>query len=78
MVLKLFGAVAHSLLPSTYYVHVIVAIVVVVVMHAVAQGRATNRERDLNARIVLVTVRIHFVFNPVPLMRYRAGSPPSG
>ncbi|KAF8557819.1 hypothetical protein OG21DRAFT_1504784 [Imleria badia] len=55
MVLKIFGAVANSLLPSSYYVHAIISIVVIVVVHAFAQGRATTRERDLHARVVLVT-----------------------
>ncbi|KAF9222354.1 hypothetical protein BS17DRAFT_735841 [Gyrodon lividus] len=55
MVLKMLGAVVNILLPSKYYVHAIISVIAIVVVHAFAQGRTTNRERDMHARVVLVT-----------------------
>ncbi|KIJ66152.1 hypothetical protein HYDPIDRAFT_27339 [Hydnomerulius pinastri MD-312] len=55
MVLKVLGAVVNTLLPSKYYVHAVVSILAIVVVHTFAQGRTTNRERDMHARVVLVT-----------------------
>ena len=60
MVLKMLGAVANTLLPSSYYVHAFVSIIAIVVVHAFAQGRPTNRERDMHACVVLVTVSRSF------------------
>lgn len=56
MVLKILGTVANTLLPSSYYVHAFVSVIAIVVVHAFAQGRTTNRERAMRARVVLVTV----------------------
>lgn len=61
MVLKILGVVANSLLSSSHYVHVIISILAIVIVHAFAQGRTTNRERDMHARVVLVTVRSSFI-----------------
>ncbi|KAG8220478.1 hypothetical protein J3R82DRAFT_3173 [Butyriboletus roseoflavus] len=55
MVLKILGAVVNTLLPSSYYVPAFVSILAIVVVHAFAQGRTTNRERDMHTRVVLVT-----------------------
>ncbi|KIK93917.1 hypothetical protein PAXRUDRAFT_485761 [Paxillus rubicundulus Ve08.2h10] len=55
MVLKMLGVVVNTLLPSKYYVHAVVSLIAIVVVHAFSQGRATNRERDMHARVVLVT-----------------------
>ncbi|KAH7929511.1 hypothetical protein BV22DRAFT_1043814 [Leucogyrophana mollusca] len=55
MVLKVLAAAVSAWLPSNYYVHVLVAIGAVVVVHAFAQGRTTSRERDMHARVVLIT-----------------------
>jgi len=57
MVLKIVGAAVNALLPSQYLVHIIAVIITILVIHAFSQGRTTNRERDLHARVVLVTVR---------------------
>lgn len=81
MVLKILGAVANSFLPSSYYVHAFVSVIAIVVVHAFAQGRTTNRERDMHARVVLVTVSRSFTFPPVRSLSYsvlRAVSPHSG
>ena len=59
MVLKVFAVAVGALLPSNYYVHTLISILVIVVVHAFAQGRTTNRERDMHARVVLLTVRLH-------------------
>lgn len=56
MVLKILGAALSVLLPSGYFVHIIVSIVAILVVHAFAQGRTTTRERDLHSRVILVTV----------------------
>ncbi|KAH7912711.1 hypothetical protein BJ138DRAFT_1060539 [Hygrophoropsis aurantiaca] len=55
MVLKVLAAAVSAWLPSNYYVHILVAIGAVVVVHAFAQGRTTSRERDMHARVVLIT-----------------------
>jgi len=57
MVLKILGAaVSSTFFPTQYVVHIVVAIVTILALRAFSQGRRTNRERDLHARIVLVTV----------------------
>ena len=58
MVLKVLAVTINALLPSNYYVHALVSILAIVVVHAFAQGRTTNRERDMHARVVLLTVRV--------------------
>ncbi|KAG2153403.1 hypothetical protein DEU56DRAFT_727130 [Suillus clintonianus] len=55
MVLKVFAATVNAVLPSKYYVHAFISILVIVVVRAFAQGRTTNRERDMHARVVLLT-----------------------
>ena len=80
MVLKILGAVANTLLPSSYYVHAFVSIVAIVVVHAFAQGRTTNRERDMHARVVLVTVSPRSL-SPAPYLLcqcHRVALPRSG
>jgi hypothetical protein len=57
MVLKIVATTVSAILPSGYYVHVLLAILAIVVTRAFVQGRSTNRERDLHARVILVTVR---------------------
>ncbi|KAJ6626638.1 hypothetical protein B0H10DRAFT_1997941 [Mycena sp. CBHHK59/15] len=54
MVLKVLAAAA-SYFPSEYAVHVVTAIVLVLVARGVSQGRKTTRERDLHARVILIT-----------------------
>jgi hypothetical protein len=56
MVLKVLAATVNALLPSNYYVHALISMLAIVVVHAFAQGRTTNRERDMHARVVLLTV----------------------
>jgi len=55
MVLSVLATAVTAVLPSNYYVHALVAIVTILAIRAFAQGRSTNRERDLHARVVLVT-----------------------
>ncbi|EIW80608.1 hypothetical protein CONPUDRAFT_125423 [Coniophora puteana RWD-64-598 SS2] len=55
MVLKLTLAAVDKLLPSTYYLHVVVAVAVVLITRVVSQGRRTTRDRDMHGRIFLVT-----------------------
>jgi hypothetical protein len=55
MVLKVLAAVVNVVLPSKYYVHALISILAIVVVRAFAQGRTTNRERDMHARVVLLT-----------------------
>jgi len=56
MVLKILATVVPSILPAKYLVQIIVTITVLLVSHAFAQGRKTTRERDLHARVILITV----------------------
>lgn len=55
MVLKVLAAAVNAMLPSKYYVHAIISILATTVVWAFAQGRTTNRERDMHARVVLLT-----------------------
>ncbi|KAG1794176.1 uncharacterized protein HD556DRAFT_1371433 [Suillus plorans] len=55
MVLKVLAAAVNAVLPSKYYVHAFISILVIVVVRAFARGRTTNRERDMHARVVLLT-----------------------
>lgn len=56
MVLGIVGALYSSYFPTQYAVQIAVALLVVYVVRTLSQGRKTNRERDLHARIILVTV----------------------
>ena len=60
MVLKILYAVGTAILPSKYFTHAIVAVVGIVTIYTFAQGRKTNRERDLHGRTILITVASHF------------------
>ncbi|ETW74702.1 hypothetical protein HETIRDRAFT_447059 [Heterobasidion irregulare TC 32-1] len=55
MVLKIAHATLTSILPSKYYTHAVLVIVAIITIHAYAQGRKTNRERDLHGRSIIVT-----------------------
>lgn len=55
MVLKVLAAAVNAVLPSKYYVHALISILVIVVVRAFARGRTTNRERDMHARVILLT-----------------------
>lgn len=57
MVLQVAYTLASKILPSERYVHVGVSILGLVITYAFAQGRTTDRERDLHARTIIVTVR---------------------
>ncbi|KAI9465245.1 hypothetical protein BJY52DRAFT_1245987 [Lactarius psammicola] len=55
MVLKIFYAVGSTILPEKYYTHAVLVIVAVITVFTFAQGRKTNRERDLHGRTILIT-----------------------
>ncbi|KAL5531857.1 hypothetical protein ACEPAF_5420 [Sanghuangporus sanghuang] len=46
---------AANLYSSPYLVHVVVTLFVISIIRAYAQGRSTNRERDLHGRTILLT-----------------------
>ena len=56
MVLKVAEALASTYFPTQYILHIGIAFITILVLHAFSQGRRTNRERDLHARVVLITV----------------------
>lgn len=56
MVLKAAHALLNAVLPPKYYTHALIAVAVLVSVYTYAQGRKTNRERDLHARTILITV----------------------
>lgn len=60
MVLRILEVAAQALWPAKYTTHIIVGLVTLYVMRTFSQGRRTNRERDLHARKVLVTVSSKF------------------
>jgi hypothetical protein len=55
MVLKIAYAAVTALLPEGYLVHLFISVIVIFVVRTLAQGRTTDRERDLHARVILVT-----------------------
>ena len=56
MVLKILSATVNTVLPSKYYKHAAALVIATTVIRAFAQGRTTDRERDLHARVILLTV----------------------
>ena len=56
MVLKILYAVGSTILPENYYTHLVLAVVAVITLYTFAQGRKSNRERDLHGRTILITV----------------------
>ena len=56
MVLELAYAGLSKALPSKYWLRLGLAAVVIVLLRTLSQGRKTTRERNLNARVILVTV----------------------
>jgi uncharacterized membrane protein YfcA len=56
MVLGILGVLYSSYFPTQYAVQIAVGILIIYALRTLLQGRKTNRERDLHARIVLVTV----------------------
>jgi hypothetical protein len=59
MVLGLLAVVYDSTyIPSRYITHIIAGAIIALFFRAYSQGRKTDRERDLHARYVLVTVRV--------------------
>jgi uncharacterized membrane protein len=61
MVLNIAYTALSAVLPSKYWFLTFVAIVIVFVIRTFAQGRKTTRERELHARVVLVTVASHCI-----------------
>ena len=57
MVLRIVEAFASKYFPTQYLVHIAIGIVTLLVLRAFSQGRTTNRERDLHARTIMLTVR---------------------
>ncbi|KAF9567802.1 hypothetical protein CPC08DRAFT_746670 [Agrocybe pediades] len=55
MVLHIAEAFATKYFPTKYAVHIAVSILTILVLRAFSQGRKTNRERDLHARVILLT-----------------------
>jgi hypothetical protein len=55
MVLKVLYVVGSTILPEKYYTHAVLAVIAVITLYTFAQGRKTNRERDLHGRTILIT-----------------------
>ncbi|KAJ7610333.1 hypothetical protein B0H17DRAFT_864900, partial [Mycena rosella] len=54
MVLKILAS-ALPYFPTEHTVHIVTGLILVLTARAISQGRKTTRERDLHARVVLVT-----------------------
>lgn len=61
MLLSRLLDILYSAIPPKYYVYILLAVLTLAVIHAYAQGRRTDRERDLHARVILVTVRMPYL-----------------
>lgn len=68
----IFGLVAA--VPSKYYAHIALTTVALVVLYAFSQGRTTSRERDLHARVVILTVACLVSLLYVEIDRMRVSS----
>lgn len=55
MAIQILWNVITSIIPKGYYWHAALSVLAIIVVHAFTQGRTTNRERDLHARVILVT-----------------------
>ncbi|KIY67877.1 hypothetical protein CYLTODRAFT_490280 [Cylindrobasidium torrendii FP15055 ss-10] len=56
MVLGILDAVYHSAyFPSNYFPHILVSGTLGLALRTISQGRKTNRDRDLHARVILMT-----------------------
>ncbi|KAI0753346.1 hypothetical protein C8Q80DRAFT_1067896, partial [Daedaleopsis nitida] len=55
MVLQFVYTAAAAIVPPKYWPHTLVGAFVLVVIYAYVQGRSTTRERDLHARVILLT-----------------------
>ncbi|KAF7362860.1 hypothetical protein MVEN_00635800 [Mycena venus] len=76
MVLKILAAAVSAfpqLQDTSYTVPAAATLIALLATHRIAQGRATTRERDLHARVVVLTVR-----RPQLLQSSAAHSPPLG
>jgi hypothetical protein len=62
MVLKVLAAAAPYF-PSQYTAHIVTAIVLILTARAISQGRKTTRERDLHARVILLTVLLLLIYS---------------
>lgn len=56
MVLQFVYEAAAAVVPPKYWYHTLAAALVLLVIYAYTQGRSTTRERDLHARVILLTV----------------------
>lgn len=56
MPLKAAYWLLNAVLLPKYYTHALFAVAALVTLYTYAQGRKTNRERDLHARTILITV----------------------
>ena len=56
MVLQVLYTATTTVLPFSYWPHAAVAVAVLLIIYAYAQGRSTTRERDLHARVIILTV----------------------
>jgi hypothetical protein len=81
-VLNILYAVGSTILPAEYYTHAILAVVGIITIYTFAQGRKTNRERDLHGRTILITVasrlNLHFLTNLADTCFPREPSPRMG
>ena len=59
MVLQVLYTAVTAALPVKYWPHAAAVAAVLVVIYAYAQGRSTTRERDLHARVVILTVSLY-------------------
>ena len=68
MVLQVVYGALTAVLPPRYWPHAAVAGALLLVVYAYAKGPRTNRERDLHARVVLLTVSVCFRSRSVGLL----------
>lgn len=60
MVLQTLSTVISRAIPSRYYTPSIATLVVLIITYAYSQGRRTTRDRDLHARVIILTVSLHY------------------
>ena len=56
MVLDIAYTTLSKALPPSYWLRLSLTVVGIVILRTLSQGRKTTRERNLHARVILVTV----------------------
>lgn len=63
MPVPIIVTLASKYYPTKYFLQLCASLIAIFLVRAFAQGRKTNRERDLHGRVILLTVRTLLTFS---------------